>query len=391
MSHTEETAEQAEIRAIAREFASSEIEPHARRWDEAGSLDQEVVAKLSELGFLGVRVPEEHGGLGLGWLAYLAVLEELGRADAAVALTVSIHNGVVVELIRAHGHGPQKRLWLPRLATGEVLGSCGSFGAKSEGDAPGPIVRASEDQRAWRLDGRVEWVGSGRRAGLVVVFAREEDSAGPDAACFLVDETAGSYRVSQRRQAIGLRACDPVDVILDDTATASQGLLGDAAMGARYLLEARDRARAGFGAVATGIGRAAFEHAVGYALERRQFGRPIAEFGAIKEKIAGMATRHAQAVAMVHAAGAALEEEDEAAEAPASARSAVTMAALTATEAAGWIAAEAVQIFGGYGYMKEYPVEKLLRDSRGIEAFSGSGENLRATLALEVLGAHSGA
>ncbi len=387
------TAEQLEIQALAREFAETELRPRAAGWDERRALDEDVFDKLAELGFLGMLVPEQHGGLGFDVPTYLLVLEELAAGDASVALSVAVHNGPVSSLIARHGSDAQRQRWLPALASGEALGAFALSESGAGCDAASVATRARGDGDGWRLSGAKRWITNGARAGVVVVFARvgDEDDGSDDGGigAFLVTPPAEGYAVGKRERTLGLRASETVSVTLDDLVVHADGLVGDAGSGLHYALEALDVGRVGCAAQAVGIGRAAMEHAAAYALEREQFDRPIARFGAIQEKLARMAERLAAARALTREAGAALQAAQSGVGHPRTGLDGVTaraaMAKVSASEAATWVADEAIQIFGGYGYMRHYPVERLLRDAKGTEIFEGTSEIMRHVIAREVL------
>jgi alkylation response protein AidB-like acyl-CoA dehydrogenase len=391
------TAEQLEIQALAREFAESELRPSAPAWDEARALDEAVFGKLAELGFLGMLVPQEHGGLGFDFATYLLVLEELARGDASVALTVAIHNGPVGTLLARHGSDAQKARWLPSLSSGEALGAFALAEPVAGSDAASVETRARRDGDGWRLSGEKRWVTNGARAGLVLVFARAGDAAddpsavagGSPVGAFIVTPDADGYVVGRRETTLGMRASQTVSVELRDVAVPADGLVGAPGEGLRIALEALDVGRVGCAAQALGIGRAALEHATAYALEREQFDRPIARFGAIQDKLARMAERLAAARALASEAAAALQA---AANGVGSARTGLAgvtaraaLAKVSASEAATWVADEAIQIFGGYGYMRHYPVERLLRDAKGTEIYEGTSEIMRHVIARELL------
>ncbi|MGD2069768.1 MAG: acyl-CoA dehydrogenase family protein [Gemmatimonadota bacterium] len=381
------SAEQREIRALAREFAGGEIRPHSARWDAEGGLDDEIFGSLAELGFLGLLVPEEHGGLGLDLVTYLLILEELAWGDAAVALSVAIHNGPVVGILMTHGSADQKSTWLPRLAAGDAVGAFALSEEDAGSDAAAVACRARRRNGSWVLSGRKKWVTNGRRAGMVLVFARTGEGE-HDIGCFLVDPSTSGYAVAGRATTMGLRASETVHVELQEVAA---DCVGESDQGFRYAMEALDLGRAGVAAQALGIGRAAMEHAIRYAREREQFGQPLAGFGAIQEKLANMAGRLAPARALTRAVAVELDArrrgedpdpDDGGADRPV-ARAA--LAKIAASEAATWVADEAVQIFGGYGYMRDYPVEKLMRDAKGTEIYEGTSEVLRHVVAREIL------
>lgn len=379
------TSEQLEIRSLARDFAEGELRPRAAEWDAARALEDGVFAKLADLGFMGMLVPEEWGGLGFDITTYLLVLEELARGDAAVTLSVAIHNGPVVGTIMDHGSASQKERWLPSLATGAAVGAFALSEPDAGSDAGALSTTAERRPDGWTLRGTKRWVTNGARAGVVVVFAR----TGPEGiGAFLVEPGASGYRVGRRERTLGLRASETVSVDLDGVEVGEDALLGESDEGLRYAMEALDVGRVGIGAQAVGIGRAAFEHATAYALERHQFGKALADFGATRMKLAEMHRRVAGARALVHEAGVALQRLREGTLARAGVEGSTAMAAaskLAASEAATWVADEAIQIFGGYGYMRDYPVEKLLRDAKGTEIYEGTNEIMRHVIAREVL------
>jgi hypothetical protein len=380
------TPEQQEIQSLARDFAEGELRPHSAEWDAAGALDEGVWGSLAELGFLGMLVPEEHGGLGFDPGTYLLVLEELAWGDASVALGVAIHNGPVTHLLARHGSDEQKSRWLPRLASGEVLGAFGLSEAGVGGDPAAVATRAERDGDGWILRGGKRWVTNGGRAGLVVVFARTGDDR--EMGAFLVEPSADGYAVQGAETTLGFRGSQTTRIALDGVRLEADALLGGGDQGLDHALEALDMARIGVAALSVGLGRSAMEHAVRYATEREQFGRPIARFGAIQAKLADMHQKVAAARALTWRAGEAVEAVAAgrlARTGPDGLTARAAAAKLAASEAATWVADEAVQIFGGYGYMRDYPVEKLLRDAKGTEIFEGTSEIMRHVIAREVL------
>jgi len=383
------TPEQLEIQALAREFAETELRPRAAGWDERRALDGYVFDKLAELGFLGMLVTEEHGGLAFDFATYLLVLEELAAGDASVALSVAVHNGQVASLIARHGSEAQRKRWLPALASGEALGAFALSDPEAGSDAASVETHARRDGDGWRLMGEKRWITNGARAGVVVMFARVGEGDDGGVGAFLVTPGAKGYAVAKRERTLGLRASETVSVTLDDLAVEADALVGDAGSGLQCALEALDMGRVGCAALAVGIGRAALEHAATYALEREQFDRPIARFGAIQEKLARMAERLAAARALTREAGAAVQAARNGAGHPRTGLDGVAaraaMAKVSASEAATWVADEAIQIFGGYGYMRHYPVERLLRDAKGTEIFEGTSKIMRHVIARELL------
>jgi alkylation response protein AidB-like acyl-CoA dehydrogenase len=378
------THEQRELQALAHDFAEAELRPHGAEWDEERALPDEVFGKLAESGFLGMLVPETYGGLGFDLPTYLTVLEELAWGDAAVALSVAIHNGPVVDTVLRHGSEAQKERWLPALASGEALGAFALSEPEAGSDPSSISTTAVRDGEGWVLAGEKRWVTNGGRAGLVLTFARtSEDGLG----VFLVPRDVEGYRPGARESTMGLRASEMVRVHLDRVCLEPDALVGEAGSGLRYALEALDLGRIGIAIQAVGVGRAAVEHAARYALEREQFGTPIGRFGALQAKLAESAQRVAGGRALALEAAAAWEATRKGA--PRTGAEGVTakaaMAKLAASEAATYAADEAIQIYGGYGYMRHYPVERLMRDAKGAEIYEGTNEIMRRVIAGEIL------
>ena len=391
------------VRDLARAVARREIAPHAALRDREGSWPPEAIATLAELGFMGMLTPERHGGLGLPFTAVVGVLEELARADASLALAVAIQNGPVPDLLLRHGSEEQRSRWLPPLAAGECLAglSLPETGAGDDPAAATLVARpAGED---WILSGRRKWVMNGGRADLMLVFAKtgEDDRGRSRLGAFLVETAAPGYRTGSRARTMGLCAVEMVEVYLDDLRVGADALIGDPSGGLHYARDALDSARIGVGAQAVGIAAAALAHTIRHARERHQFGRPIAQFGAIRGRIATMAARIAAARALVGESariwqserGDQLHEdapltgppilhpssEPDTDPAPSLAAQAA-MAKLVASETAMETTEEAVRIFGGYGFMREYPVERLMRDAKATELYQGTSETLRMTI-----------
>ena len=379
------TDEQLELKALAHDFAVSELRPHTARWDEQRALDDDIFDKLAELGFFGMLVPEEHGGLGFDATTYLLVLEELAWGDVAVALTAALHNVIAGGLIAAHGTDEQKAEWLPTMAAGEALGAFALTEPDSGSDPSSISTRAVRDGDGWALTGRKRWVTNGGRARLIVTYARTDEGI----TAFLVRSPAGGLSLGPLEKTMGVRALDTVGAELDGVRASDGDVLGDVGAGLRYGLGALDLGRLGVAVQSIGIGRAALGHATEYALGREQFDQPIARFGAIQAKLAEMARRIAAGRALVYEAAALLGPSGNGGGADRTGLDGLTarvaMAKLTATQAATWAADEAVQIYGGYGYMRHYPVEKLLRDAKGAEIYEGTNEIMRMVIAREIL------
>jgi acyl-CoA dehydrogenase len=388
-------AEALELRAMAKDFAQGEIRPYLEGWDAERRLPDEIFGKLAEMGFLGMSVPEDHGGLGLDLTTQLLVLEALAWGDAAVALSVAIHGGPVVRALLDHGSEAQQAMWLPKLASGEALGAFALSETDAGSDATALELEARRGPEGWTLSGRKRWVTNGDRAGLLLLFARTgEGSDGISA--FLVPRDTPGIEGMGRERTLGLSASETAALDFDDVHLDDEALLGPEGQGWEIARGSLVVGRMSVAAQALGIAQAAYEHAIRYSREREQFGRALSDFGATREKLARMAQRIEESRALLlMTAGrwkVAAEEGtvlgragEDPLHLPASLEAAAAMAKVSASESAMWIADEAVQIFGGYGYMRDYPVEKLMRDAKGAEIYEGTNEVLRWLVARDLL------
>jgi alkylation response protein AidB-like acyl-CoA dehydrogenase len=388
--------EQVEIRALARDFAQGELRPHTEAWDAARGLPDSVFEAVAEIGFLGLRAPEAHGGLGLDLPTALLAVEALAWGESSVGLSVAIHVGPVTRAILSAGTGAQQSRWLPELASGARLGAFALSEIEAGSDVGAVALRAERVDGGWKLSGEKRWVTNGERAGLLLVFARTGPEAGvAGLSVFLVEGGAEGVRVTGRERTLGMCASETVTLAFDNVLVTDDALLGEEGAGWDVARDALVHGRLFVAAQALGIAQAAQEHALRYAAEREQFGRSLDAFGGIQEKLAGMAIRIAQARAFmletavrVDAAGERLRSSESGAgglHQPVSLEAAAAMAKVAASEAAMWVSDEAVQIFGGYGYMRDYPVEKLMRDAKGTEIYEGANEVLRWIIARELV------
>jgi len=359
-----------EIRRLACDFAAAEIRPHVERWEREASLDREILDQLAELGFFGMLIPEAYGGMELPLPTYVAVLEELAWGESAVAVTVSVHSAFASRLILSHGSDAQRERWLGELASGAVLGCFALSETNAGSDAAAIETTATRTDDGWVLNGTKRWVTNATLAGLAVVLARTDEGT----AIFLVPTDNPGWVVTSRETTMGLRPLEVATVELRELRLGSDALLGDPARGLEYAYSALKTGRLGIAAQATGIARAALEHALEYAGEREQFGTKIREFEAIQFKLADMATKTEAARALLQ----------RAATSPTTLLS--SMAKLYASETAMWVTTQAVQIYGGYGYMRDYPVEKLMRDAKATEIYSGTNEIQRLVIARALYG-----
>ena len=369
------TAEQREIQAVAREFADAEIAPHAADWDREHRFPHELVPKLAELGFMGVCVPEDLGGAGTDFLAYMLVLEEISRADAGIGVTVAVHTSAATLPIAKFGTDEQRETLVPPMARGEKIGVFALTESGSGSDARSLQTRADADGDGWRLNGTKQWITNGAFGGTALVFARGEAGI----SCLLVDGEADGLAVTKEHSKLGLHSSSTVDLVLEDVAVSGDRLLGEEGKGFRIAMATLDGGRIGIAAQALGIAQAAYDAARAYALERRQFGKRIAEFGAIQEKLADFATELDAARLLVYRAAWLRDRGEPHGEAGAKAK-------LFASSLARRGTGEAIQILGGYGFTTEFPVERYFRDAKITEIYEGTSEIQRLVIARSVLG-----
>jgi alkylation response protein AidB-like acyl-CoA dehydrogenase len=369
------TAEQREIQAVAREFADAEIAPHAAEWDREHRFPRELVPKLAELGFMGVCVPEELGGAGTDFLAYMLVLEEISRADAGIGVTIAVHTSAATLPIATFGTDEQRETLVPPMARGEKIGVFALTESGAGSDARSLQTRADTDGDGWRLNGTKQWITNGAFGGTALVFARGDAGI----SCFLVDGEAEGLGVTKEHSKLGLHSSSTVDLVLEDVAVSSDRLLGEEGKGFRIAMATLDGGRIGIAAQALGIAQAAYDAARAYALERRQFGKRIAEFGAIQEKLADFATELDAARLLVYRAAWLRDRAEPHGEAGAKAK-------LFASSLARRGTGETIQILGGYGFTTEFPVERYFRDAKITEIYEGTSEIQRLVIARSVLG-----
>jgi alkylation response protein AidB-like acyl-CoA dehydrogenase len=373
------SADQREIQALVREFAREQIEPNAAEWDREHRFPRELYPKLAQLGLMGVCIPEEYGGAGADFLSYILVLEELSRADAGVGVTVAVHTSAVALPVLTFGTDEQRSRFVPPLARGETLGAFALTEPEAGSDAASLRTRAEPDGEGWRLTGAKQWITNAAHAGTLLVFARTDREA-PGArgvSAFILD--AEHVRVTREAEKLGLNSSSTVDLVLEDAHVGRDRLLHEEGKGFKVAMATLDGGRIGIAAQALGIAQAAYNAARAYALERRQFGKRIGEFQAIQWKLADMATEIDAARLLVYRA-AWLKQEGR----PHTAEGA--KAKLFASEMARRQTAEAIQILGGYGYMKEFPVERFYRDAKITEIYEGTSEIQRLVIARSVLG-----
>lgn len=373
------TEEQEQLRREIRAFAASEIVPHMMKWDEANEFPLEVVKKLGALGLLGVIFPPEFGGAGLGYVDYVLAIEELSAADGSLGLTIAAHNSLGTNHIFLAGTEAQKRKYLPALTTGEWLAAWALTEPGSGSDASNAHTTAVKHGDCYVLNGTKNFITNGRYADVLVVIAVTDKRRGTHGlSAFIVEKGAKGFRPGKKENKLGLRASDTSELIFEDCEIPEENLLGGEGEGFIDAMRVLDGGRISIAALALGIGRGALDAALKYVKERRQFGKAIAEFQGIQWKLADMATELdaarllTQRAAVLKDAGRKTTRES-------------SMAKLFASEVAVRICDQTVQLFGGYGFIKDYPAEKFYRDVKLCTIGEGTSEIQRMVIAREIL------
>ena len=366
------------FRDMVREFARKEIMPLAHEMDQRGAVPDELLAKMRDSGFFGLAFPQEYGGLGVDTITYAVVIEELSRASAGLSVMLTVHNSVGSYPVAMYGSEAARQAYLPRMAAGEIAAFCITEpGAGSDAAALTTTARRTDD--GWVLNGEKIFVTNGERAAFYVVLARTPGTTGHrDIHAFLVEQGTPGLTVAKKEDKMGLRASDTVAIGLEDVTVPAENLLGDEGDGFRIAMSALDGGRIGIAFQALGIGRACLEDAVRYAKTREQFGKPIASLSVIQGMIADMGAELEAARTLGYKA-AWLKDQGR----PHTKEAA--MAKILATEAAWRAADHAVQIHGGYGYCKEYDVERYYRDVRVTRIYEGTSEIQRLVIARKIL------
>ena len=374
------TDEQELLRATVREFAEAEIGPHVMEWDEAQRFPMDLLPKLAALGLTGIQFPEEYGGAAMSSVDYCICIEELARVCPAIALSVAAHNGLCSAHIAMFGTEPQKAQFLPRLVQGAVLGAWGLTEAGAGSDAAGMRTSAVRQGDGWVLNGSKNFITHGSIGGVMVVIAITDRTTGHRGiSAFIVEHGTAGMTAGKKENKLGMRASDTSEVVFQECRVPGANLLGREGEGFINTLQVLDAGRIGIAALSVGLAQGAYEAARAYALERRQFGQPIAAFQAIQWKLADNATRIEAARLLTYRAaylkdrGARTTRES-------------SMAKLFASEIAVKAADDCVQIHGGYGFVKDYPAEKFFRDVKLVTIGEGTSEIQRLVIARQLLG-----
>jgi alkylation response protein AidB-like acyl-CoA dehydrogenase len=367
--------EQRMIRDMAREFAQAELAPHAGQWDQDGWIPDEVVAKLGELGLLGMVVPEEWGGTFSDYIAYALAMEEIAAGCASTATLMSVHNSVGCGPILAWGTAEQKKGWLPEMAAGRKIGCFCLTEPQAGSEANNLKTRAVLKDGKWVLNGSKQFITNGKRAAVAIVFAVTDPELGKKGlSAFVVPTDTPGFNDQKLEHKLGIRASDTCAIVLEDCAVPEANLLGPRGKGLAIALSNLEGGRIGIAAQALGIARAAFESALIYARDRTQFGKKLLEHQSIGNYLADMQTRINAARMLIHHAARMRTEGIPC-------LSEASQAKLYASELAEWVCTKAIQIHGGYGYLADYPVERHYRDARITQIYEGTSEIQRLLIA----------
>ncbi|MDQ3211252.1 MAG: acyl-CoA dehydrogenase [Acidobacteriota bacterium] len=371
--------EQELLRASVREFAEAEMRPHVMEWDEAQHFPMDLLPKLAALGLMGIQFAEEYGGSGMSAVDYCICIEELARVCPAISLSVAAHNGLCTSHIAMFGTDDQRTRYLPRLVRGEVLGAWGLTESGAGSDAAGMKTSAVRDRDGWVLNGSKNFITHGSIGGVMVVIAVTDRAKGHRGiSAFVVEHGTPGMSAGKKENKLGMRASDTSEVIFQDCRIGADQRLGDEGQGFINTLQVLDAGRIGIAALSVGLAQGAYEAALRYARERRQFGQPIAGFQAIQWKLADNATRIEAARLLTYRAaylkdrGLRMTRES-------------AMAKLFASEIAVKAADDCVQIHGGYGFVKDYPAEKYFRDVKLLTIGEGTSEIQRLVIARQLL------
>jgi alkylation response protein AidB-like acyl-CoA dehydrogenase len=362
------------VQGAVREFVRERVIPSAPAWSEAGRFPREIVPELAALGLLGLAVPSDLGGAGLDVLTVALVMEELGAGDGSVALTIAAHNSLCIGHVLVAGTGEQKRRWLPSLASGERLGAWALTEPGSGSDAAAARTRAERRGDEWIVSGTKQFITNASFAGFYVVVA----ACGEGLCAFGIEAGRPGIHAGRPERKMGLHASDTAPLLLEGCLVSEGDRIGGEGAAFEDVKKVLDRGRIGIAALAIGLGRAAVEVATGYAKERKQFGRPIADFQLVRGHLVRARTELDAARLLVHRAALLADQARPF-------RKEASMAKLYATEAASRAANASLQVLGGYGYMRDQPVERIVRDARLMEIGEGTSEIQRVVIARELL------
>jgi alkylation response protein AidB-like acyl-CoA dehydrogenase len=381
------TDDQKQLRRTVREFAEAEIAPHVMEWDEASHFPSELIPKLAEMGFLGVIFPEKYGGAGMGYVEYALIIEELSRVDGSIGIIVAAHNSLCSNHIFKFGSEAQKQKYLVPLAQGKKLGCWSLTEPEAGSDAGGTRTVAARQNGQWVLNGSKTFTTNGHYADVCVAMAVSEPAKKHHGiSAFIIEKGTPGFRPGKKENKLGLRASDTSEVVFTDCRVPGDNLLGREGEGFVNCLQILDGGRISIAALGLGMAQGAYESALRYAQERKQFSKPIAEFQAIQFKLADMVTQIEAARLLTYRAAWLADRALTTPESATRMTREASMAKLYAGEVAVRIANEAVQIHGGYGFIKDYPAEKYYRDVKLCTIGEGTSEIQRLVIARQLLG-----
>jgi len=367
------------MRKMVRDFAVKECGPGAEERDEKEEFSMEIWKKAGELGLAGVTFPEEYGGVGADYISYAITVEELSRVDASVGVTISAHSSLCANPIAKFGNEEQKKKYLTPLATGEKLGAFGLTEPMAGSDSSGTRTRAVRDGNDYILNGTKIFITNGYYADTYVVTAQMDKSKGNRGiAAFIVEKGMPGFSFGKKEKKMGIRSSATYELVFEDVRVPAENLLGEEGQGFKIAMITLDYGRIGIASQALGIAQGAYEQALKYSKERSQFGKTLAEFQITQFKLADMATQIEAARLLVYQAAYLASAHKPVSKAAA-------MAKLFASETAMWVTTQAVQIHGGYGYTREYPVERMMRDAKITEIYEGTSEMQRVVIASNIL------
>lgn len=375
----QETELTRQVAATARDFALQSIKPHIMEWDEAQIFPEALFREMGKLGLMGVLVPEAYGGAGLGYFEYNAIIQEIAKVCGSIGLSVAAHNSLCTNHILSFGNEEQKQRWLPKLATAEWIGAWGLTEPNTGSDAGNMKTTAVKQGDNWVLNGTKSWITHGKSGEIAVVICRTgEPRTSGNSTAFVVERGTPGFTAGKKENKLGMRASETAEMIFDNCIIPDSNRLGEVGDGFRQAMKILDGGRISIAALSAGIAKGAYEAALQYAQERHQFDKPIASFQGISFKLADMATEIIAADLLIHQAcdlknkGQKVTKEG-------------AMAKYYASEVAVKAATEAIQIFGGYGYTKDFPVEKYYRDAKLCTIGEGTSEIQKMVIAREVL------
>ncbi len=374
------TEEQVMIQTMARDFAREVVMPGAARRDRTGEFPREILNQMGELGFMGMMVPEQYGGAGVDTVSYVLALTEIAYACASTAVVMSVHNSICCESILHFGSEEQKKTWLPKMCTGECIGAFALTEPHAGSDPASQRTRAVLDGDHWVINGSKQFITTGRNSGIIIVTAvTDKAKRHRGISAFLVPQGTEGLIIGKDEQKLGLKASDTVPLTFEDLRIPKENILGKPGDGFKIAMTALDCGRIGIAAQSVGVAQACMHEAIEYMHAREQFGRPISDFQGLRFKVADMATQ-IEAARMLCLNAASLKDLGRRYTREAS------MAKLFASEMVNQVAAQAIQVHGGYGYTQEYPMERHYRDARVFTIYEGTSEIQRVVISNNILG-----